>query len=101
MPQIPLSVLITIISMIFAAGVTYGIMKSKQKETADKANASENKIEEILDDLKEILKELKNLTMELHVMKASNIRNEADIAKHETRISALELAVAKLQAQSE
>lgn len=101
MPEVSLSVLITIISIIFTAGVTYGVMKAKQKSTADKAVASEKKIEEILDDLKEILKELKMLTTELQVMKASNIRNEADIAKHEARISILEQAVAKLQARAE
>lgn len=101
MSQIPLSVLITIVSMIFTAGVTYGVMRSKQKSTADKAVASENKIEEILDDLKEILKELRTLTTELQVMKASNIRNEADIQNHEARISLLEQAVAKLQARAE
>lgn len=92
MPDVEVSVLITIIVAIFSAGITWGVMASKQKRHG-------SQIEDIVIELKEVVTELRRLTSELHVMQSSNTRNERDIQNHEKRINDLELAFAKLQAQ--
>lgn len=97
MPDVSWSVVVTLIGMIFAAGVTWGVMRTKQSAQDEKTKSSDNKIDEILVDLKQIVAELRILTTELQVMKASHVRNERDIENHERRIAALEIAFAKLQ----
>lgn len=92
MPELDTSVVITIVVAIFSAGITWGVMVYKNRSL-------EGKFSEFLIELKEVVKELRNLTTELHIMKASNVRNERDIEQHEQRIAALESAMIKLQAQ--
>ncbi len=92
MPEISGSLLFTLVTAIFSAGITYGVMSSKQKN-------NDKKIHEMISELKEAVKELKNLTTELQIMKASTIRNERDIEVHELRLTALEIAVAELKAK--
>lgn len=88
MPEVSLSVVIALVTALFSAGVTWGVMRSKIATT-----------NETLNELKQAITELKNITAEYGVLKASNVRNERDIANHETRINALEIAVSKLQAK--
>jgi len=97
MPEVSLSVVITIVVAIFSAGITWGVMRASQKSQAEKQEDSEEKIETTVTELKALVNELKTLASELQVMKALSVRSERDIERHEQRIQALEIAVAKLQ----
>lgn len=88
---------LTIAVAIFSAGITWGVMTAKQKAYAEKQEHSEDKIDATVHELKTLVSELKTLAAELQVMKAMNVRSERDIERHEQRIQALEIAVAKLQ----
>ncbi len=92
MPDISWSMVGALITAIFSAGITWGIMTSRSK-------SSDQKIDSVTSDLRDIVKELRSIVTELQIMKAANIRNERDIEDHNTRIAALEIAVAKLQNQ--
>lgn len=84
------SVIITVVVGIFSAGITWGVMSSRNK-------SSEEKINSTVIDLKDAVKDLKTLATEFQVVKASTVRSEAEIEKLELRIMNLEIAVAKLQ----
>jgi septal ring factor EnvC (AmiA/AmiB activator) len=92
MPEVSLSVIVTIIAMIFTAGITWGVASTRQ-------NKHGTQISDLVRELKLVVQELKTLTMELHVMKASSARVERDIENHEKRIAFLELELARLQAK--
>jgi Ser-tRNA(Ala) deacylase AlaX len=83
--EISFSVVITIAAALFSAGITWGVMRSKVAFNS-----------ETLKELKEAVTELKTLVLELHVLKASNMRNEQAIANHEQRIFSLELKIGQL-----
>lgn len=89
--------IVTIVTGIFAAGLTWGIMKAGQKANAEKVEQNAKDLKDVVTELRGIATELRGIATELQVMKASNSRNERDIASHDERISALEIAVAKLQ----
>ena len=89
MLDMPTSIIVTVLSFVFSAGLTYGIMTIKQK-------ASEMRISEIVNDLKDAVKELKTLTTEFQVMKSASSRTEKDMEDHGHRLSELESLVAKL-----
>jgi hypothetical protein len=82
MPDISISVVITIIAALFSAGVTWGVMHSKVAFNST-----------TMKELKDAITELKTLVLDLHVLKASNTRNEQAIANHEIRLLALEIKI--------
>ena len=84
------SVLLTIIGMVFTAGITWGVMSAK-------ARTSEKRIEQLLLKFEQSVNELKTLSTELQVLRVSTARSESDIAELEERVRGLEIAVAKLQ----
>lgn len=85
----PGSLLLTIISIIFTAGVTWGITSNRQK-TSDKG------IGDVIQELKTVVGKLQDLATEVQVAKTLSIRFEKDLQAQEDRIRSLETQVAKL-----
>lgn len=84
------SVILTVVGMIFTAGLTWGVVSNQTK-------ASEKRIETLLGDFRLVLTELKTLSTDLQVLRNSAQRSEEDIAAIELRLRELEIVVAKLQ----
>lgn len=80
---------ITVVGMIFSAGITWGVLTYRQKRSEDTQSS-------LVKDLKECVTKLQSLVTEVEVMKASNLRYEKQSEDHDKRISALEIAVVKL-----
>jgi len=94
--------------MIFSAGVTWGVMSTRQKNSEEKTKASDSKIDSVVKDLQEVVKKLDGMATEFQVWKAASSRYEKDIEEHskydldvhatfDKRIKDLEIAMAKRQ----
>jgi len=96
MPEVSLSTILTILVGIFSAGITWGIMSSKSRNHEEAIKKSESRMDALVTDLKNSVMQLQSIATDLQVMKSSSVRAERDLEKHEERLTALEIAVAKL-----
>ncbi len=71
--------------MLFGAGVTWGVMKSGQRETRS-----------TVEDLKGEVKNLRDIGTEFRVLKSEHMTTQSQVKEHDARIGKLEMDVASL-----
>lgn len=81
---------IGLITMVFGAGGSWAILSYRQKK-------SEGAQTDLVKELKECVGKLQGLVTEVAVMKVASARMESQSEDHEKRLSAVEIAVVKLQ----
>lgn len=89
--SIPATVALMLVSMIFTAGVTWGIVSTRQK-------SSGSHIEAIVKKLEHVVSKLQDMTTEIQVGKTISARFAKDLEAQDDRIRILEEKVAKLSA---